>query len=219
MFPLLAMLVAVHVAMPICERRWTRGAVVESLDTVYLLALPAVAALTALAISPSREELATQFWWFAAIWLAASLWLFTQRREGMASHAIIGLLMLGFGLAARFRDLPWELVTLGIAVAALALAARRSESRAPARISRRPGAGARRGPHDRCARARRRQHAVFQRAFRRADRRRRIAGGRRAHARAPAALARQPDADDRDRLGGVRHRRRDRAPRPGIAPG
>jgi uncharacterized membrane protein len=129
MFPLLAALVAVHVAMPIAERHSARGAVVESLDTVYLLALPAMAALTALAISPSRAALAVQFWWYAAIWLSASVLLFWQRREGMASHAIIGLLMLGFGLAARFRDLPWELVTLGIAVTALALAARRSESR------------------------------------------------------------------------------------------
>jgi uncharacterized membrane protein len=128
MLPLLAMLVAVHVAMPILERRWTRGAFVESLDTLYLLALPAVAALTALVISPSRGALAMQFWWFAGIWLAASLWLYRQRREGMASHAVVGLLMLGFGLAARFRELPWELLTLGLAVAALVLAARRSQS-------------------------------------------------------------------------------------------
>jgi uncharacterized membrane protein len=128
MFPFIAFLVAVHVAMPLAERRWARGKVVESLDTLYLLALPIVAALTALAIAPSRSELAVQFWCFAAIWLAASLWLYAQKREGMATHAIIGLLMFGFGLAARFRDLPWELVTLGIAVAALALAARRSQS-------------------------------------------------------------------------------------------
>jgi hypothetical protein len=128
MFPLLATLVAVHVAMPLLERRWARGAVVESLDTLYLLALPLVAALTVLAIAPSRTELASQFWWFGGIWLAASLWLLSRRREGMATHAIIGLLMLGFGLAARFRNLPWELVTLAIAVAALALAARRSPS-------------------------------------------------------------------------------------------
>jgi hypothetical protein len=128
MFPFIAALVATHVAMPLVERRWERGRVVESLDTIYLLALPIAAALTALAISPSRIQLAIQFGWFAAIWLAASLWLFTQKREGMASHAIIGLLMLGFGLAARFRDLPWELVTLAIAAAALALAARRSQS-------------------------------------------------------------------------------------------
>jgi hypothetical protein len=114
--------------MPLLERRWARGAVVESLDTLYLLALPLVAALTVLAIAPSRAALALQFWWFGGIWLAASLWLLSRRREGMATHAIIGLLMLGFGLAARFRNLPWELVTLAIAVAALALAARRSPS-------------------------------------------------------------------------------------------
>ena len=128
MFPLLAMLVAAHVAMPLFERRWARGTVLDSLDTLYLLALPLVAALTALAIAPSRAGLAAQFWWFAAIWLAASAWLYSQKREGMATHAVIGLLMLGFGLAARFRNLPWELVTLAISVTALALAARRSES-------------------------------------------------------------------------------------------
>jgi uncharacterized membrane protein len=128
LFPLLSMLVAVHVAMPIAERRWSRGLVVESLDTLYLLALPVVAALTALAIAPSRADLAAQLWWVAAIWIAAAAWLYSQRREGMASHAIIGLLMLGFGLAARFRNLPWELVGLAVAVAALALSARRSQS-------------------------------------------------------------------------------------------
>ncbi len=129
LYPLLSILVAVHVAMPLVERRWTRGAVVESLDTLYLLALPLVAALTALAIAPSRAGLAVQLCWFAGIWIAAAGWLYSQKREGMASHAIIGLLMLGFGLAARFRNLPWELVGLGLAVTALALSARRSQSR------------------------------------------------------------------------------------------
>lgn len=128
MFPLLAALVAVHVAMPLVERRWARGRVVESLDSIYLLALPVVAALTAQALAPSREALAVQLWFHAGIWLVASAWLFRQRREGMASHAIIGLLMLACGLAARFRGLPWELVGLGIAVTGLVLAGRRSSS-------------------------------------------------------------------------------------------
>jgi uncharacterized membrane protein len=128
MYPLLSMLVAVHVAMPLVERRAARGMVIESLDTIYLLALPVVAALTALAIAPSRADLAVQLWWFAGIWVAASVWLYSQRREGMATHGIIGLLMLGFGLAARFRNLPWELVGLAIAVTSLALSARRSQS-------------------------------------------------------------------------------------------
>jgi hypothetical protein len=128
LFPLLAALVAVHVAMPLLERRWARGRVVESLDTVYLLALPITAALTALALSPSRRILAVELWWFAGIWSAAAAWLHVQKRDGVATHSIIALLMFGFGLAARFRNLPWELVALAIGVAALWLSSRRSTS-------------------------------------------------------------------------------------------
>jgi len=125
MLPLIAMLVAVHVAMPLLERRWQKSVVVERLDGFYLLALPVVSALTVLAMSPTRIALAVELWWFAAIWLFAAVWLFAQKREGSSTHAVIGLLMLGLGLAARFRDLPWELLALAIAVCALVLAARR----------------------------------------------------------------------------------------------
>ena len=104
------------------------GRVVESLDAFYLLALPVAAALTAVALAPSRTALAMQLWWFAAIWTAASLWMRAEKRAGVATHALIGVLMFGLGLAARFRGLPWELLALGVAVAALALAARRPES-------------------------------------------------------------------------------------------
>jgi len=128
MLPFIAALAAVHVAMPLFERRWQRGFVVESLDTIYLLALPIAAVLTSLAIAPSRIALAHELWWFAAIWSAAAAWLYTQKREGMATHAVIALLMLGLGLAARFRNLPWEIVALAVGVSALVLAARRSSS-------------------------------------------------------------------------------------------
>jgi uncharacterized membrane protein len=128
LLPLIAMLVAVHVAMPLFERRWTRGRVVQSLDTLYLLSLPVVASLTALAIAPSRAALSAELWWFAVTWLAAAGWLFLRKREGMATHAIIGLLLAGLGLVARFNELPWELIALAIAVAALTLSAQRPES-------------------------------------------------------------------------------------------
>ena len=128
MLPFVALLVAVHVAMPLIERRWIRGRVVESLDMLYLLALPVVAVLTAWAIAPTRAALSLELWWFACTWMAAALWLYQEKREGLATHAVIGLLMAGLGLAVRYRDLPWELIALGIAVAALALAARRSAS-------------------------------------------------------------------------------------------
>lgn len=125
MLPLIVMLVAVHVAMPLLESQSHKGVVVQRLDAFYLLALPAASALTALAVSPTRMALAVELWWFAAIWSVASAWLFARKREGAATHAIIGLLMLGLGLAARFRDLPWELLALAIVVSSLVLAVRR----------------------------------------------------------------------------------------------
>jgi uncharacterized membrane protein len=128
LLPLIVVLVGVHVAMPLFEWRWARGRVVESLDAIYVLALPVVAALTALALAPSRAALSVELWWFAGLWLAAAAWLFAQKREGMATHAIIGMLLLGIGIAARYRSLPWELIALGIAVASLSLAARRTQS-------------------------------------------------------------------------------------------
>jgi hypothetical protein len=125
MLPLVTMLVAVHVAMPLFERRWQKGVVVERLDALYLLALPAVSALTVLVMAPSRPALAHEFACFAGIWGAASAWLKVGEREGAATHAIIALLMAGLGLAVRFRDLPWELLALAITVCALVLATRR----------------------------------------------------------------------------------------------
>ena len=139
-----------------------RGKVVESLDTVYLLALPVVAALTAQALAPSRAMLAAvQLWWYRG---------HLARRSGVActasgakawlQHAIIGLLMLGCGLAARVpRSALGAAVGLGIAVIALVLAARRLAIAATAGISRRTGPGARGDSHDQRAGAGDRQHA------------------------------------------------------------
>ncbi len=38
---------------------------------------------------------------------------------------VIAVLLFGLGAAARFRNLPWELISLGFAVAALVVAARK----------------------------------------------------------------------------------------------
>jgi uncharacterized membrane protein len=62
------------------------------------------------------------------IWAAAAIYLWISKREGFALHAVIAVLLAGFGVAARFHDLPWELLALAFAVGALWLAARRSQS-------------------------------------------------------------------------------------------
>ena len=216
MFPLLAMLVAVHVAMPIVERRWARGKVVESLDTVYLLALPVVAALTALAMAPSRAMLAVQLWWFAGIWLAAAAWLYSPaaRRHGFARHhrpADAGLRSRGAipRSALGTRRARHRGDCAGALGATLAIAA-------IAGVPRRTGPGARGDPHDQRAGARDRQHAVPEPAIHRASHRRRVDVHRRDDAVPAAAHARRPHAHERDRLGGVCRRCGDRAARSRI---
>jgi uncharacterized membrane protein len=60
MLPMLLLLAAVHVAMPIFERSPPGTRWVERLDLIYMIALPTVVALLAAWIAPSRSELAME---------------------------------------------------------------------------------------------------------------------------------------------------------------
>ena len=128
MAPMLLMLAALHVAMPIVERRHVPGTWLERLDLVYLLALPVVVTVLAIAIAPSRGSLSVELIGLGVIWLLAAIYLRIVGREGMAAHALIGTLLVGFGVVARFRGLPWDVVALACAVAALAAAVYSSKS-------------------------------------------------------------------------------------------
>lgn len=128
MLPALLLLVAIHVAMPLIEHKLSGERWLERLDIAYALALPIVAALSAWLLAPSRVALSNELAVFAVIWLATALWLRISARDGIALHAVIGVLMAGLAVAARFANLPWELVTLATTVIALWLAARRPEA-------------------------------------------------------------------------------------------
>jgi uncharacterized membrane protein len=128
MLPALIVLTTLHVLMPIAERRGRGGVWIERLDLVYLLALPVVAGLSALLIAPSHVSLSNELLALSAVWFAVAAYLALMRRDGAVVHAVIGILLAGSAVAARFRDLPWELIALAFTVLALRLAARRSNS-------------------------------------------------------------------------------------------
>lgn len=128
MAPMLLMLAALHVAMPIVERRDVAGTWLERLDLVYLLALPVVVTVLAIAIAPSRGSLSVELIGLGVIWLLAAIYLRIAGREGTAAHGLIGTLLIGFGVVARFRGLPWDVVALACAVAAFAAAVYSSKS-------------------------------------------------------------------------------------------
>jgi Predicted membrane protein (DUF2339) len=125
MLPMLLLLTAVHVAMPIVERGTAGSRWAERLDLLYMVALPAVVSLLAAWIAPTRIDLASELMCFGAIWSVAAVALQFMRSRGVAAHAVIAALLLGLGIAARFRALPWELISLATAVAGLYVAARR----------------------------------------------------------------------------------------------
>lgn len=125
LWPLLWLLVAMHVAMPLMERRHEQRSWIQWLDVAYLLTLPFVAGLLAAVIAPSAGELATLLVLLGVIWLVAAACLRILGRDGAAAHAAIATVLIGLGMAAEFRELPWELVAVAFAVGALALAARR----------------------------------------------------------------------------------------------
>lgn len=125
MLPMLLVLTAIHVAMPIFERSPPGTRWIERLDLGYMIALPTSVALLAAWIAPTRIDLAMELMCLGAIWAIAAVSLQFTSRRGVAAHVVIAALLLGLGVAARFRNLPWELISLGFAVAALVVAARR----------------------------------------------------------------------------------------------
>jgi uncharacterized membrane protein len=126
MVPVLLIQAAIHLAMPIVERSEARAHWVEQLDLVYMIALPTVAALLAVAVSPSRIELATVLTLLGVVWVLAAASLQIVGRAGAAAHSVIAAVFIGLGLAARFANLPWELIGLAFAVGSLAAAAWRT---------------------------------------------------------------------------------------------
>lgn len=123
MLPMLLLLAALHVAMPIVEKGQSHTPWIERLDLVYMLTLPTVAALLAVIISPDQSARSAELICLAAIWALAAAGLRFVAREGVAVHAVIAGLLMLLGVAARFKNLPWELISLALGVAGLAIAA------------------------------------------------------------------------------------------------
>jgi uncharacterized membrane protein len=128
MLPALVVLAALHVLMPIVERRGPGGIWIERLDIAFVVLLPLAAGLSAVLIAPSRASLSNELLVLSAVWLTVGAILALMRRDGAVLHAVIGILLAGSAVAARFRDLPWELIALAFSVIAFWLAARRSHS-------------------------------------------------------------------------------------------
>ena len=125
MQPLLLALTAVHLAMPLLEKKAARSRLLVGFDSAYSVILPLVAAALTLKIAPDwRVDGATGLAALALVWGFAAVVLRLLENPAMARHAAIAGLL---ALAAAFLyvdDLPWLLIGLGAAVAVLLAAPR-----------------------------------------------------------------------------------------------
>ncbi len=124
MLPMLLLLSAIHVAMPILEKSTPRASWTTQADLIYTIALPSVAAMLAVLLAANRPDLATALVVLGVIWGVAALGYLATRKEGVAAHATIAALLVMLGVATQFRDLPWELIALAFSVVGLAVAVR-----------------------------------------------------------------------------------------------
>ncbi len=122
MLPMLLLLSAIHVAMPILEKSAPRASWTVRADLIYTIALPSVAAMLAVLLAANRPDLATALVLLGVIWGLAALGYLATRKEGVAAHATIAALLVMLGVATQFRDLPWELIALAFSVGSLAVA-------------------------------------------------------------------------------------------------
>lgn len=119
MQPLVLILVAIHIAMPLVEQRSPLSRWRVRFDVAYFAALPIVSSVLLAVIAPSTSALANSLFILGGIWLFAALAIRIVRLQGGVQHAAVGLLLIAFAAYVHAPNWPWLLIGEAIAVAAL----------------------------------------------------------------------------------------------------
>lgn len=107
MLPLLLLLSAIHLALPLAEQRALRGRWLVRLDAVYRLALPLAAGLSIFAIAPGVDpHAALGLALLGVCWLLAAAATRRLGEAGAGPLAVIGALMLGAAVLIHWLGMP-----------------------------------------------------------------------------------------------------------------
>ncbi|MES2934620.1 MAG: DUF2339 domain-containing protein [Pseudomonadota bacterium] len=130
MQPLIVALAAVHVLMPLVERRHLQSSWLTRFDTAYFIALPLIAAGLTLFIAPTiKQHASLGLLALAVVWGSTATGLKLLRCKGAPNHALIAGLLLAGAIRCYIHLMPWSLVALALSVAVLALGPRMQWSR------------------------------------------------------------------------------------------
>jgi uncharacterized membrane protein len=136
MQPLLLLLVAIHLAMPMLERIDTRasgraGAWERGFDQAYFLALPLVASALTVLLAPRLEhEGALGLLALAALWLVAAGCEAARRARGTIHYLTVATLLMVAGGLLLDTEVPYILVSAVLSCLIVAARARLRLSRA-----------------------------------------------------------------------------------------
>jgi hypothetical protein len=123
MLPLLLALAAIHVAMPLADRRSTPTPWSARLDRGYFVLLPIVVAAGLLAIAPTlREHGALALLLGSAVWAAAALAQRLRRQPHARAHALVAAALAAAAALLHFPELPGPLIGMTLSLALLAAA-------------------------------------------------------------------------------------------------
>ena len=123
MQPFLLAITALHLAMPLVERKQVKSTWLSRFDLGYFLALPAASFVLTLFIAPRLQvEGVLGVALLGLVWaLAAALLKFLKRGEALP-HGLVAAVLLAAAVVCRLEDVPWLLLGLGLSVALLAIA-------------------------------------------------------------------------------------------------
>ena len=125
MLPMLLLLCAIHLAMPLVERRGLAGRMTVRMDQGYFVVLPIVAAFLMLKIAPRLAvEGAMGLGLLALLWAAAAAVLAVTGRGQAVQHGFVAALLAAAAGLSMVQQAPWLLVGMAMALAALAAAPR-----------------------------------------------------------------------------------------------
>lgn len=123
MQPFLLAITALHLAMPLVERRQGKSLWSGRFDSGYFLSLPVASSVLTVFIAPRLQmEGALGLALLGLIWALAAIILKTLKREEALPHALVAAVLLIIALICRLEDIPWMLLGLGLSVVLLAAA-------------------------------------------------------------------------------------------------
>ena len=123
MQPFLLAITALHLAMPLAERRHVKSTWLSRFDLGYFLALPAASFVLTLLIAPRlRVEGVLGVALLGLVWAVTAIILKSLKRGEALPHGLVAAVLLAAAVVCRLNDVPWLILGLCLSVALLAIA-------------------------------------------------------------------------------------------------